>query len=110
MGQPGWRLGQAPGGGGSRRAGPRSLARIRGRLPAHAHTRRHFAEELGLDSRLSVTPIAGHDADAFELTRVVQEDRLPLELVVRNLISDWGVKPRTDDWLTILQESAVDFD
>jgi hypothetical protein len=148
------------------------------------------------DSRLSVRPILGHDADAFELTRVVQEDRvpleldgttaclfvrllvvvqagrcrtefytyrlqadssrdswlirwdyrrdppladyayptahvhvnsffadgapvapihvatprLPLELVVRNLISDWGVKPRTDDWLTILQESAADFD
>lgn len=32
------------------------------------------------DSRLSVRPILGHDADAFELTRVVQEDRVPLEL------------------------------
>jgi hypothetical protein len=36
--------------------------------------------------------------------------RVPLELVVRHLISDWGVKPRTDDWLTILQESTADFD
>jgi hypothetical protein len=148
------------------------------------------------DSRLSVRPIVGHDADAFELTRVVQEDRvpleldgttarlfvrllvvvedgrcrtesytyrlqadasqgswlirweyvreppraeyayprahvhvnsffvggspvarihiatprLPLELVVRNLISDWNVKPRTDDWKAFLEDSAKDFD
>jgi hypothetical protein len=35
--------------------------------------------------------------------------RLPLELVVRNLVSDWGVKPRTEDWLPILEDSAKDF-
>jgi hypothetical protein len=40
----------------------------------------------------------------------VASRRVSLELLVRNLISDWGVKPRTDDWLTILQESAADFD
>jgi hypothetical protein len=56
-----------------------------------------------------VTPIAGYP-DAFELTRIVERAIAPLELVVRNLISDWGVKPRIDDWLTILQESAVAFD
>lgn len=32
------------------------------------------------DSRLSVVPIPGHDGDAFELTRVVEEARVPLEL------------------------------
>ncbi len=148
------------------------------------------------DSRLSVRPILGHDADAFELTRVVQEARVPLELdgttarlfvrlvvvvedgrcrtefstyrlqadasrdswlirwdyrreppledyayprahvhvnsffangapvgrvhiatgraslelVLRNLISDWGVEPRTADWEAVLEESAAGFD
>ena len=32
------------------------------------------------DSRLSVRPITEHDRDAFELRRVVGEDRVPLEL------------------------------
>ncbi len=36
--------------------------------------------------------------------------RIPLELVVRNLISDWGVKPRTEDWRAILDEAAETFD
>jgi len=148
------------------------------------------------DSRLSVRPILGHDADAFELTRVVQEarvplefdgtaarlfvrlfvvvedgrcktesylyrlqadpqrdswlirwdyrreppvanypyplahvhvngtfpdgepiagqhipaPRMPLELVIRYLISDRGVKPRSKDWEAILEESAADFE
>jgi hypothetical protein len=143
------------------------------------------------DSRLSVRPIAGHDADAFELVRIVDagrvpceldgtaahlfvrlvvvvEDgrcrtesyayrlqsgpstgswlirweyrrdppradypyprahvhvngtfpdgesigrqhipapRMPLELVIRYLISDRGVKPRTDDWEAVLEDS-----
>jgi len=35
--------------------------------------------------------------------------RMPLELVIRNLISDWGVKPRTGDWPAILHESAKGF-
>jgi hypothetical protein len=35
--------------------------------------------------------------------------RMPLELVVRYLISDRGVKPRTDDWEAILEESAHGF-
>ena len=30
--------------------------------------------------------------------------------VLRNLISDWGVKPRTNDWEAILKESAEAFD
>jgi hypothetical protein len=68
-----------------------------------------------------VEPIAGYP-DAFELTRVVDGDDAPLELngttahlfvkqlVVRNLISDWGVKPRSADWRAILDESAAGFD
>jgi hypothetical protein len=70
------------------------------------------------DSRLSVRPIAGY-ADAFRLARIadgapvarvhIATPRLPLELVVRNLVSDWGVKPRTEDWLPILEDSAKDF-
>ncbi len=35
--------------------------------------------------------------------------RMPLELVIRYLISDRGVKPRTEDWLAILKESAARF-
>jgi hypothetical protein len=55
--------------------------------------------------------VNGKFPDGVPAGRVhVASRRVPLELVVRNLISDWGVKPRTDDWLTILQESAVDFD
>ena len=147
------------------------------------------------DSRLSVRPIAGHDADAFELTRLVDDDyvplelygtrmcllvrqivvvaddrcrtesatfslqadaspkswlirwdyvrdssesehayprahvhinaafadgapvgrlhvptrRVPLELVIRHVITDWNVKPRTEDWEAILEESAQGF-
>ncbi len=33
--------------------------------------------------------------------------RLPLELVVRHLITDWNVKPRTPGWEAILDESAA---
>jgi hypothetical protein len=33
-----------------------------------------------------------------------------LELVIRHLITDWGVKPRSDDWETILDESVAGFD
>jgi hypothetical protein len=29
---------------------------------------------------------------------------------VRHLITDWDVKPRTDDWEDILEESAAGFD
>lgn len=36
--------------------------------------------------------------------------RMPLELIVRHLITDWGVKPRTDDWEAILDHSADAFD
>ena len=36
--------------------------------------------------------------------------RMPLELVIRYLISDRGVKSRTNDWQTILKDSAEDFD
>jgi hypothetical protein len=32
--------------------------------------------------------------------------RVSLEHVVRHLITDWGVKPRSDDWEAILEESA----
>ena len=36
--------------------------------------------------------------------------RVPLELVLRNLITDWNVKSRTDDWEAILDESVQGFD
>jgi len=49
-------------------------------------------------------------ADGTPVARIhIATTRLPLELVVRNLISDWGVKPRTEDWLAILEESAAGF-
>jgi len=35
--------------------------------------------------------------------------RVPLELVIRHLITDWNVKPRSGDWETILGESVEDF-
>lgn len=40
----------------------------------------------------------------------IATSRVSLELVLWNLISDWGVKPRTDDWETILAESVAGFD
>jgi len=50
-------------------------------------------------------------ADGVPVGRIhVATGRMPLELVLRNLISDWGVKPRTEAWEAILKESAVDFD
>jgi hypothetical protein len=36
--------------------------------------------------------------------------RMPLELVIRYLISDRGVKPRSKDWEAILDRSSADFD
>jgi hypothetical protein len=36
--------------------------------------------------------------------------RMPLELVIRYLISDRGVKPRSEDWDAILEGSAACFD
>ena len=45
-------------------------------------------------------PIAGQHIPA---------PRMPLELVIRYLISDCGVKPRSEDWEAILEESAADF-
>jgi len=36
--------------------------------------------------------------------------RMSLELVIWNLINDWGAKPRSEDWKAILEESAEDFD
>ena len=49
-------------------------------------------------------------ADGAPVGRIhVATGRLPLELVVRNLITDWDVKPRTKDWEAILDESAKSF-
>jgi hypothetical protein len=36
--------------------------------------------------------------------------RVSLELVIRHLITDWGVKPRAEDWEAILDESVAGFD
>ena len=39
----------------------------------------------------------------------VPTEHIGLESVIRHLITDWGVKPRADDWEAILEESAADF-
>jgi hypothetical protein len=36
--------------------------------------------------------------------------RVPLELVARHLIAEWGVQPKHDDWQTVLEESVQGFD
>lgn len=36
--------------------------------------------------------------------------RVPLELVVWHLITEWGVTPRTDEWRPVLNESIKGFD
>ena len=36
--------------------------------------------------------------------------RIPLELVVWHLIAEWGIDPRTQDWLQLLQTSIRGFD
>jgi hypothetical protein len=52
--------------------------------------------------------INGHFIDGAPTERVhIAGRRVALELVVRNLISDWGVKPRTDDWESILEVSTA---
>jgi hypothetical protein len=54
--------------------------------------------------------VNGKFPDDSPIGRVhIATPRLPLELVVQNLISDWGVRPRTDDWRAILHESAQGF-
>jgi len=59
---------------------------------AHVHVNGHFADGTPIDRRHIATR------------------RVSLELVVANLISDWGVKPRSGDWEAILEESAKEFD
>jgi len=49
-------------------------------------------------------------ADSSPVGRLhIPTGRIPLELVVRHLITEWEVKPRTDDWNAILEESAEGF-
>jgi hypothetical protein len=49
-------------------------------------------------------------ADGAPVGRLhVPTRRVPLELVIRHLITDWNVRPRTDDWEAILDESATGF-
>jgi hypothetical protein len=59
---------------------------------AHAHVNSFFADGS------PVAPIH------------IATPKLPLELVVRNLISGWDVKPRADGWKAILEDSAASFD
>jgi hypothetical protein len=40
----------------------------------------------------------------------IPTSRVSLELAIRHLITDWNVKPRTEDWEAILEESAEAFD
>lgn len=42
--------------------------------------------------------------------RHVPTRRIPLELVIRHLITDWGVKPRSEAWAAVLEESVAGFD
>ncbi len=60
--------------------------------PAHVHVNGTFP---------GGEPIAGQHIPA---------PRMPLELVIRYLISDRGVKPRSEDWEAILEDSAAGFD
>jgi hypothetical protein len=39
----------------------------------------------------------------------VPTERIELKVVIRHLITEWGVKPRTEDWKKILEESAEGF-
>jgi Mrp family chromosome partitioning ATPase len=45
------------------------LARIRGRLPAHAHTRRHFTEERVLDVLVAGAAFAAQPGEMIETDR-----------------------------------------
>jgi hypothetical protein len=56
--------------------------------PAHVHVNATFADG---------TPV-GH--------LHVPTGRVSLELVLRHLITDWNVKPRTEDWGDILDQTA----
>jgi hypothetical protein len=52
--------------------------------------------------------VHGALSDGTELKQLhISTARVPIELVLWHLISEgaWGVKPRTDDWQPILQES-----
>lgn len=40
----------------------------------------------------------------------VPAPKMPLELIIRHLITEWDVKPRTDNWEAILEDSAAGFD
>jgi len=59
---------------------------------AHVHVNGKFPDEVSI-GRLHIP------------TR-----RMPLELIVRHLITDWDVKPRSDEWEAILDESVESFD
>lgn len=39
----------------------------------------------------------------------VPTDRVELNAVIRHLITEWGVKPRTEQWKALLDESAQGF-
>lgn len=52
---------------------------------------------------LNATFADGTSADRLH----VPTERIGLELVIRHLITDWGVKPRSEDWEAVLEESAV---
>lgn len=55
--------------------------------------------------------VNGAFPDGEPIGRVhIASRRMPLELVLRNMISDWGVSPRTGDWERILDESAQELD
>lgn len=50
---------------------------------------------------------AGDQRDLEQLH--IATGRVPLELVIRHLITDWGVRTKDDQWPEILNESLVGF-
>ena len=67
---------------------------------AHLHANAEFIDPGPAGGRLAKGPPHLHIPTA----------RVPLELVLWHLIAEWGVKPKTDDWLAVLSESLEGFE
>jgi len=65
----------------------------------HVHIRGDFADQAAADLAAKV------------LERLhVPTARVALELVLRHLIAEWRVQPKTDGWARILEESLAGFE
>ena len=67
---------------------------------AHLHVNAEFLDRGAVTGRLSKGPPHLHIPTA----------RVPLELGLWHLIAEWGVKPKTDDWLAALDQSLEGFE